>query len=133
MTRFMILTKYDRSIDAPQMSEWDPADMEAHLECLRALNAELAANGELVEMQALTGPDLAKVVTADGAGAPVVTDGPFPEAKELLAGYQMVDVESEERALEIAAAVSAAPGPGGVPLGQQIEVRQVMFTFSADM
>lgn len=132
MTRFMILTKYDRSLDVPQMSEWDPADVEAHLECLRALNAELAANGELVEMQALTGPDLAKVVTADGAGAPVITDGPFPEAKELLAGYQMVDVESEERALEIAATVSAAPGPGGRPLGQAIEVRQVMFTFSAD-
>jgi hypothetical protein len=132
MTRFMILTKHDRSLDVPHMSEWDPADVEAHLECLRALNAELAANGELVEMNALTGPELAKVVTADGAGAPVVTDGPFPEAKELLAGYQLIDVESEGRALEIAAAVSAAPGPGGKPLGQQIEVRQVMFTFSAD-
>jgi hypothetical protein len=133
MTRFMILTKYDASIDVPHMSEWDPADVERHLECLRSLNAELAANGELVEMNALTGPDLAKIVTADGVSAPVVTDGPFPEAKELLAGYQMIDVESEERALEIAAAVSAAPGPGGRALGQHIEVRQVMFTFSADM
>jgi hypothetical protein len=132
MTRFMILTKHDRSLDVPHASEWDPADVAAHLECLRALNAELAANGELVEMNALTGPELAKVVTADGAGAPVVTDGPFPEAKELLAGYQLIDVESEERALEIAAAVSAAPGPGGKPMGQRIEVRQVMFTFSAD-
>jgi hypothetical protein len=129
----MILTKYDASIDVPHMSEWDPADVERHLECLRSLNAELAANGELVEMNALTGPDLAKIVTADGVSAPVVTDGPFPEAKELLAGYQMIDVESEERALEIAAAVSAAPGPGGRALGQHIEVRQVMFTFSADM
>jgi len=56
----------------------------------------------------------------------VVTDGPFPEAKELLAGYQMIDVESEERAIEIAAKVSAMPGPGGVPLGQRIELRPVM-------
>lgn len=133
MTRFMILTTYDATLDVPHMSEWDPADMEAHLACLTALNAELAASGELVEMNALTGPDLAKIVTADGVSAPVVTDGPFPEAKELLAGYQMIDVESEERALEIAAAVSAAPGPGGKPLGQHIEVRQVMFTFSGDM
>jgi len=129
MPRYMILTKHDRTLDVPQMSEWDPADVERHLECLRALNAELVANGELVEMNALTGPELAKVVTAGGSGAPVVTDGPFPEAKELLAGYQLIDVESEERALEIAAAVSAAPGPDGKPMGQPIEVRQVMFTF----
>lgn len=133
MTRFMILTKYDRTQDVPHMSEWDPADVEAHLECLRSLNAELVARGELVEMQALTEPELAKVVTADGVSAPVVTDGPFPEAKELLAGYQLVDVDTEERALEIAATVSAAPGPGGRPIGQRIEVRQVMFTFSADL
>lgn len=132
MTRFMILTKYDATTAVPPMSEWDPADVQAHLDCLTSLNNDLAARGELVEMNALTGPDLARIVTADGVGAPVVTDGPFPEAKELLAGYQMVDVESEERAVEIAAAVSAAPGPGGVPLRQRIEVRQVMFTFAAD-
>jgi hypothetical protein len=94
---------------------------------LRALNEALIENGELVEMQALTGPELAKVVVSDGQSAPVVTDGPFPEVKELLAGYQLIDVETEARALEIAAQVSAAPGPGGVPLRQRIEVRQVMF------
>lgn len=132
MTRFMILTKYGSTVDVPPMSEWDPADMQAHLACLQQLNADLAASGELVEMEALAGPDLAKIVTADGVSRPVVTDGPFPEAKELLAGYQLVDVESVERALEIAAAVSAAPGPGGEPLRQQIEVRQVMFTRSLD-
>jgi hypothetical protein len=65
-------------------------------------------------------------VSVDGGGAPVVTDGPFPEYKELLAGYQMVDVESEARAIEIAAKVSAAPGPGGAPIRQRIEVREVM-------
>ena len=62
----------------------------------------------------LTGPDLAKIVTSDGRTAPVVTDGPFQEFKEWIAGFQIVDVESEERAIEIAAQVSAVPGPGGV-------------------
>ncbi|MBM7787100.1 YciI family protein [Tenggerimyces flavus] len=127
MTRFLILTKYDENLDAPPLAEWDPNDLDAHMEYLRALNQELIENGELVEMQALTGPELAKVVQSDGQNAPVVTDGPFPEAKELLAGYQLVDVETEDRAVEIAALVSAAPGPNGVPLGQPIEVRQVMF------
>lgn len=126
MTRFMLLTKYDPGLDAPPMAEWDPDDIAAHLEFLRALNQELIDSGELVEMQALTGPELAKIVTFAGQGGPLVTDGPFPEVKEVLAGYQMLDVDSEERAIEIAARVSAAPGPGGVPLRQRIEVRQVM-------
>jgi hypothetical protein len=128
----MVLTKYDEGLDVPHMSEWDPDDMKAHLDYLRALNAELIESGELVEMQALTGPDLARIVVSDG-GPPVVTDGPFPEAKELLAGYQMIDVESEERAIEIAAKVSAAPGPGGVPLRQRIELRSVMSLNQGDL
>lgn len=65
-------------------------------------------------------------MTFDGQGSPVVTDGPYTEVKEVLAGYQLVDVESEARAIEIAAKVSAAPGPRGVPLRQRIEVRQLM-------
>jgi hypothetical protein len=106
------------------MTGWDPEDVTAHLEHLKALNQELIDSGELVDMQALTGPELAKIVASDGRTAPVVTDGPFPEAKELLAGFQMIDVESEARAIEIAAKVSAAPGPGGVALRQRIEVRR---------
>ena len=132
MTRYMVLTKYDDDLDVLPMAEWDPDDITAHLDYLRALNAELIESGELVEMQALTGPDLARIVVSDG-GPPVVTDGPFPEVKELLAGYQLIDVESEERAVEIAAKVSAAPGPGGVPLRQRIELRSVMFTIPGDL
>jgi hypothetical protein len=126
MPRYMLLTNYDDTIGAGPMSEWDPDDITAHLEYLRALNNQLIDSGELVDLQALTGPELAKVVTFDGQTGPVVTDGPYTEVKEVLAGYQMVDVETEARAVEIAAKVSAAPGPGGVPLRQPIEVRQVM-------
>jgi hypothetical protein len=73
----------------------------------------------------LSGPDQAKLVRAGANGAPV-TDGVFPESKEFLAGYWIVDVESEARAFEIAAQASAAPGPGGKPLNMPIEVRPVM-------
>ena len=127
MTKFMLLQNYGATVacDLP-MTEWDPADIKAHIEYQMALNDELAGNGELVDAQGLAGPDLAKFVTFDGVGAPVVTDGPFAESKELLAGYRMIDVESEARALEIAAKASAAPGPGAVPIQDSIEVRQVM-------
>src|SRR5256886_16639177 len=126
MTRFMLLQNYGATLasDLP-MPEWDPATIKANIEFQMALNDELAGNGELVDAQGLAGPELAKLVTFDSGRAPVVTDGPFPESKELLAGYRMIDVESEARAIEIAAKASAAPGPGGVPIPQPIEVRQV--------
>jgi hypothetical protein len=107
------------------MEEWKPEEIEAHLDYYRALHEELVASGELVQSEVLTGPDLAKIVTSDGS-APVVTDGPFQEFKEWLAGYQIVDVESEARALEIAGRLSAVPGPDGVATQQPIQVRQVM-------
>jgi hypothetical protein len=108
------------------MSEWDPKDVQAHIEFQHTLNAELLDRGELVDAQGLAGPDQAKFVVSDGTAPPKVIDGPYPESKELLAGYRLVDVDSLDRALEIAALSSAAPGPGGVPIRQQIEVRQVM-------
>jgi hypothetical protein len=125
--RFMLLQNYGQveSGCAP-MTEWTPEDIKAHIEFQIVLNQELAESGELVDAQGLAGPELAKFVVSDGASAPVVTDGPFPEAKELLAGYRMVDVETAARAIEIAAQASAAPGPNGAPIRQPIEVRQVM-------
>ena len=111
-------------VDTP-MEEWQPEEIEAHLDYYRALSRELEESGELVQSEILTGPDLAKIVTSDGT-APVVTDGPFQEFKEWLAGYQIFDVDSEERALEIAARLSAVPGPGGVPTQQPIHVRRIM-------
>lgn len=125
--KFMLLQDYGGvEADVPPMSEWTPKEIDAHITYQKDLNAELQERGELVEAQALTAPELAKFVVSDGSGPAVVTDGPFPESKELLAGYRMIDVDSLERALEIAAKGSAAPGPGGRPIKQRIEVREVM-------
>ena len=126
MTKFLLLSKYGEIEGVEPMANWAPDDITAHLDFLTAFNRELIDKGEFVDGQALTGPELAKKVSFDGVGAPVITDGPFPEMTELLAGYQMIDVESEDRALEVAAKLSAAPGRGGVPIRQPIEVRQVM-------
>lgn len=127
MTKFMLLQRYEggENCSVP-MTEWAPEDIKAHIDFQVALNNELIEAGEFVDAQGLAGPELARRVISVGDGVPVVTDGPFAEYKELLAGYRTIDVESEARALEIAARASAAPGPGGVPIGQPIEVRQVM-------
>jgi hypothetical protein len=125
--RFILLQNYGPvESDCPPMTEWSPADVRAHIEFQQALNTELAGLGELVDAQGLAGPDEARFVVSDGASAPVITDGPFPESKELLAGYRLVDVDSAARAIEIAARASAAPGPDGAPIRQPIEVRQVL-------
>lgn len=126
MTKFLIVVDYSPGVIDTPMTEWAPEEVKAHMAYYTALNDELRASGELVEHTALSWPDEAKTVTSDGKAAPVVTDGPFVESKEMLAGYQMVDVESLERAIEIAALVSQVPGPGGVPLQQPIGVRRVM-------
>jgi hypothetical protein len=91
---------------------WPKKDFEAHMAYWKSLNTELEKLGELVAVEGLTSPDQAKLVRAGKNGTPV-TDGVFPESKEFLAGYWIVDVESPERAYEIAARASAAPGPGG--------------------
>jgi hypothetical protein len=125
--RFMLLQKYGAvESGCPPMSEWSPEDIKAHIEFQQVLNAELAERGELVDAQGLAGPERAKFVVSDGISAPVITDGPYPESKELLAGYRLLDVETPARAIEVAARASAAPGPSGVPIRQPIEVREVL-------
>jgi hypothetical protein len=126
VTRYLLAVDFQPGVVDTPMSEWKPEEITAHLDYYGALNRELIATGELVDTRVLTGPDLAKIVSSDGRTAPVVTDGPFQEFKEWIAGFQIVDVESEARAIEIAARVSAVPGPGGVPLQQPIQVRQLM-------
>jgi hypothetical protein len=104
---------------------WSQADVSAHMDFMHALNRELKDNGELVGVEGLTPPGQARVVRATSVGELSVTDGPFAETKEFLAGYWIVRVDRPERAYEIAGRASAAPGPGGVPLNMPIEVRQV--------
>jgi hypothetical protein len=109
-----------------QISSWSPEDFQAHIQFMVDLNTELTGSGELVGAEGLAPPSEARVVRAGSNGAPAVTDGPFAEAKEFLAGYWIVEVDSAERAYQIASKASAAPGPGGAPLNMPIEVRQVM-------
>ena len=108
-----------------QLYSWAPEDFQAHIAFLHQYNRELTEAGEWVDALGLTPPGQAKLVRAGKDGEPI-TDGPFPEAKEFLAGYWIVEVDSPERAYELAAKASAAPGPGGAPLNMPIEVRQVM-------
>lgn len=104
---------------------WPKEDLKAHIAFMRNFLQELHESGELVSAEGLSFPDQAKIVRAASDGTPV-TDGIFPEGKEFLAGYWIVDVESPDRAYVIAAKASAAPGPGGAPLNMPIEVRPIM-------
>jgi hypothetical protein len=100
-------------------------DIRAHVQFMQKLNVDLKASGELVDAQGLTGPEQAKIVRAGTGGAAIVTDGPFAEAKEFLAGYWLLECKTLERAVAIAAHISTAPGRGGVPMNFPVEVRAV--------
>jgi hypothetical protein len=111
--------------NSPGFPGWSKKDIEAHIAFMVNFDKELRASGELVSAEGLSFPDQAKLVRAGKDGKPV-TDGVFPESKEFLAGYWIVDVDSPERAYEIAARASAAPGHNGEPLHMPIEVRPIM-------
>lgn len=123
--KYMLMMHAPRGTGDYAVNHWTPDDFKAHIGFMHQLNADLTASGEWVDGQGLAAPAEARLVRAGKDGAPV-TDGPFAEAKEFLAGYWIVEVSSPERAYEIAAQASAAPGPGGAPLNMPIEVRQVM-------
>src|SRR6185436_14422425 len=128
----LLIVNFEGGVVDTPMEEWKPEEVTAHLDYYRALHRELVDSGELVASEVLVGPDLAKIVTFDGVTAPVVTDGPFQEFKEWIAGYQIVDVDSEARAIEIAARLSAVPGADGVPIQQPIQIRRIMEDAPAD-
>jgi hypothetical protein len=111
---------------------WPQKDLQAHIGFMMGLNQELHERGELVSAEGLSFPDQAKLVRAGNNGHPI-TDGIFPESKEFLAGFWIIDVDSPERAYDIAARISAAPGPGGAPLNMPIELRPVMSGPPPDM
>jgi hypothetical protein len=127
--KFMLMMQFPlgdwktKSIEA-----WSSQEVKAHMDFLRRFNKELAETGEFVRTEGLGGPEQMKVVRAKKDGTAAITDGPFAESKELLAGYWVIDVETPQRAYEIAARASAAPGPGGAPLYMPIEVRPVMMS-----
>src|SRR5262245_33982510 len=109
-----------------QIMSWPKQDIEAHIAFMVEFNKKLTASGEFVSAMGLTAPSQARLVKAGKDGKPV-TDGVFPESKEFLAGFWLIDVPSAARAYEIAAAASVAPGIGGEPLYLQIEVREALF------
>ena len=124
--KFMLMMNAPRGKNDYAIHNWPPQDIKAHIAFMIRFARELSEAGELVSAEGLAAPAQAKVVRATKTGAPEVTDGPFAEAKEFLAGYWIVDVDSPDRAYEIAARASAAPGPGGAPMNMAIEVREVM-------
>ena len=124
--KYLLMMKYTPDDLAAPAQDMTPQEIEASWKHMQAIQQDLEAAGELLGAEGLAGPQLAKIVTSDGVATPVVTDGPYPEAKEFLAGFWMIDVDSEERAIEIAARTSAAPGPGGRPTAKPIEIRPIM-------
>jgi hypothetical protein len=129
--KFMLMMNAPRAAYDEYLS-WPQEAIEAHTAFMRRFGRQLTAAGELAGAEGLALAREAKLVRADATGKPV-TDGVFPESKEFLAGYWIVDVDSAERAYELAAAASAAPGPGGKPLDIPIEVREVMSAPPADL
>src|ERR1700709_29412 len=114
-----ILMMTGSKTECGSIGNWPKKDIQAHIAFMISFTKGLGAAGELVSAEGLAMPDQAKVVRAAEDGTPI-TDGVFPEAKEFLAGYWIVEVDSPERAYEIAAGASAAPGPGGTPMNMPI-------------
>src|SRR3954452_25533301 len=124
--KFMLMMHAPRGTGDWAVADWAPANLKAHIDFMKGFNTTLRESGELVGAEGLAGPAEARSVRAGKDGRPEITDGPFAESKEFLAGYWIVDCDSRERACEIAARASAAPGPTGAPLNMPIEVREVM-------
>lgn len=124
--KFMLMMNAPRGNGDWAVGNWAPEDLKAHIGFMKKFAGELQSEGAWVDGQGLAAPGQARIVRAGKGAAPEVTDGPFAESKEFLAGYWIVDVETPEQAYAIAARASAAPGPGGKPLNMPIEVREVM-------
>ena len=108
-----------------QMEGWSKEDVKRMVDFMNDLNKDLKSAGQWVTGEGLVSPDQARLVTAKGDGTPSVTDGPFAESKEFIAGFWIIDVEDINAAYKFAARVSSCPGPGGKPLNMPVEVRAV--------
>ncbi|HMK11165.1 MAG TPA: YciI family protein [Acidimicrobiales bacterium] len=124
MAKYLLLKHY-RGAPAPvndvPMDKWQPEEVEAHMKYMHDFATRLEATGEFIDGQALAPSGM--WVRYDGEGRPPVTDGPFAETKDLIAGWMIIDVDSEARAIELAGELSAAPGADGKPIHEWLEVR----------
>jgi len=124
MAKYLLLKHYrgaPASVNDVPMDQWTPEEVSAHVQYMRDFADRLVDTGEFVGEQALSSEGT--FVRYDGEGRPPVTDGPFAETKDLIAGWMIIDVESYERALELAGELSAAPGAGGKPIHEWLELR----------
>jgi hypothetical protein len=123
MAKYLLLKHY-RGAPVPEgfvpMDQWTPEEFDAHVQFMNDFARRLEQSGELVDEQALSPEGM--WVTADADGQPI-TDGPFAETKDLIAGWMVIDVDSQERAHELAAELSLAPGKDGKPIHEWLEVR----------
>jgi hypothetical protein len=127
MAKYLLLKHYrgaPEPVNNVPMDRWTPDEAQAHFQFMRDFAAKLESTGEFVDAQALS-PD-GMWVRSDGEGRPPVVDGPFAETKDLIAGWMAIDVDSEARAIELAAELAAAPGAGGEPIHEWLEVRPFM-------
>jgi hypothetical protein len=124
MAKYLLLKHYrgaPAAVNDVPMDQWTPEEIDAHVAYMQDFAARLEESGEYVDGQALA-PEGA-FVRHDGEGRPPVTDGPFPETKDLIAGWMVIDVDSWDRAVELAGQLSAAPGASGKPIHEWLEVR----------
>lgn len=124
--KFILMMNAPRGTGDWDVMKWAAEDLKAHIGFMKRLAEDLQGDGTLVTAEGLAPPNQARLVRAGKGKGPEVTDGPFAETKEFLAGYWIVDVETPEQAYAIAGRASSAPGPGGAPLNMPIEVREVM-------
>lgn len=127
MAKYLLLKHYrgaPEPVNGAPMDQWTPEEISAHVQYMRDFAARLVETGEFVDSQGLS-PE-GEWVRYDGEGRPPVTDGPFAETKDLIAGWMVIDVDSKERARELAGQLSAAPGQGGKPIHEWLEVRPLM-------
>ncbi|WET79917.1 YciI family protein [Amycolatopsis sp. QT-25] len=124
MAKYLLLKHYrgaPAAVNDVPMDHWAPDEITAHIEYMRDFALRLQETGEFVDELALA-PE-GTFVRYDGEGKPPVTDGPFAETKDLIAGFMVIDVDGYERALELAGELSAAPGAGGKPIHEWLELR----------
>jgi hypothetical protein len=124
MAKYLLLKHYrgaPAAVNDVPMDRWTPEEISAHIQYMSDFAARLTASGEFIDGQAVAAEG--SWVRSDGAGRPPVTDGPFAETKDLIAGWMIIDVDSWDRAVELAGELSAAPGAGGEPINEWLEVR----------